>query len=101
VDNFTAMTETITDTVVTTYAYNAANQLVTAQSSDDGITWHYTHDQRGNLLRQTPGGAEPAEEETRYTYNSASQLVRVELYTAAGYVTLAEGSTTPSASGCS
>jgi YD repeat-containing protein len=89
----------ITDTVAATYstsehfeyAYNAANQLVTAHSSDDGITWHYTHDQRGNLLRQTPGGTEPAEGETRCTYNSASQLVRVELYTAAGYVTLAEG----------
>ena len=51
----------------------------------------YTHDQRGNLLRQTPGGTEPAEGETRYTYNTANQLVRVELYTAAGYVTLAEG----------
>ena len=41
-------------------------------------------------MRQTPGGTEPTEGETRYTYNSANQLVRVELYTAGDYTTLAE-----------
>jgi len=90
VGNRTAMTETITSTVVTTYTYNAANQLVTARASDNGVTWHYTFDRRGNLVRQTPGGMEPAEGETRYTYDGASQLARVELYTAGDYTTLAE-----------
>ncbi|MFQ6102575.1 MAG: RHS repeat-associated core domain-containing protein [Anaerolineae bacterium] len=88
--NVTAMTETITSTVVTTYTYNAANQLATARASDDDVTWHYTHDQRGNLVRQTPGGTAPAEGETRYTYDAANQLVRVELYTSGDYTTLAE-----------
>jgi len=87
--NVTAMTETITATIVTTYTYNAANQLATARASDDSVTWYYTFDQRGNLTRQTPGGTALAEGETRYTYNSAGQLVRVELYTAGAYTTLA------------
>jgi len=90
VGNITAFTETITSTAVTTYTYNTANQLTTARSSDDGVTWYYTFDQRGNLTRQTPGGTNPAAGETRYTYNSAGQLVRVELYTAGAYVILAE-----------
>ncbi len=74
--NVIAMTETITATTVTTYTYNAANQLVTARASDDGVTWYYTFDQRGNLTRQTPGGTAPSEGETRYTYNGAGRLVR-------------------------
>ena len=90
VSNMTAMTETISTTVVTTYTHNATYQLVTAKSGDDGVTWHYTYDGRGNLVRQTPGGTEPAEGETRYTYDAAGHLVRVELYTAGDYTTLAE-----------
>jgi RHS repeat-associated protein len=88
--NVTVMTEAITATIVTHYTYNAANQLLTARRSDDGITWHYTFDRRGNLTRQTPGGTAPAEGETRYTYDAAGHLVRVELYTAGAYITLAE-----------
>jgi RHS repeat-associated protein len=70
--------------------------LQRGQPTGDGprqrrVAWHYTHDGRGNLVRQTPGGTEPAEGETRYTYDGANQLVRVELYTAGGYTTLAEG----------
>ena len=84
------MTETtLTSTVVTTYTYDAANRLEKARSDDDGITWHYTFDDRGNLLRQTPGGTDPAEGETRYTYDAAGRLVEVELYTAGDYATLA------------
>ena len=91
VGNMVVITETITSTVATTYTYNAANQLETAHASEDGVTWYYTYDQRGNLVRQTPGGTNPAEGETRYTYNAARQLVRVELYTDGDYTTLAEG----------
>ncbi|MCS7178474.1 MAG: hypothetical protein N0A03_04235 [Anaerolineae bacterium] len=90
VGNVTVMTETVGATVVTRYTYNPANQLLTAHSSRDGITWHYTFDRRGNLIRQTPGGTAPAEGETRYTYDAAGHLVRVELYTGGAYVALAE-----------
>ena len=88
--NVMVMTETITATIVTHYTYNAANRLLTARRSDDGITWHYTFDHRGNLTRQTPGGTAPAEGETRYTYDATGHLVRVELYTAGAYIPLAE-----------
>jgi RHS repeat-associated protein len=90
VSNITMTIETITSTTVTTYAYNAAYQLVAARASDDVGTWYYIYDGCGNLLRQTPGGTAPTEGETRYTYNAAGLLVRVELYTAGDYITLAE-----------
>jgi RHS repeat-associated protein len=75
---------------VTTYTYDAANRLVTARSDDDGITWYYTYDDNGNLLRQTPGGTTQAEGETRYTYDAANRLVRVELYINSSYTLLSE-----------
>jgi len=90
VGNMTAMTETMSTTVVTTYTHNAAYQLVTARASNDGVTWYYTYDKRGNLVRQTPGSAAPVEGETRYTYDAAGNLARVEFYTAGDYTTLAE-----------
>lgn len=68
---------------------NAADQLVTARSSADGIVWHYTFDDRGSLLRQTPGGTAPADGEIRYSYDAAGQLVEVELYVTGDYTTLA------------
>jgi RHS repeat-associated protein len=90
VDNMTAMTETISTTIVTTYTHNAAYQLVTARASHDGVTWHYAYDKRGNLVRQTPGSVASVEGETRYTYDAAGNLARVEFYTAGDYTTLAE-----------
>ena len=89
VGNMTAMTETISTTIVTTYTHNAAYQLVTARASNDGVTWYYTYDKRGNLVRQTPGSAAPVEGETRYVYDAAENLARVEFYTAGDYSTLA------------
>ena len=88
--NQTAIIETLDSTVVTTYTYNAANQLATARSDDDGITWHYTHDANGNLLRQIPGGATPADGEIRYSYDGADRLVKVELYSGGSYTLLSE-----------
>jgi YD repeat-containing protein len=90
--NQTAITETLdlTNTVVTTYTYNQANQLVTARADDDGITWHYTHDAKGNLTRQTPGGTTAAEGEVRTTYDAADRLVTMELYTGGSYTLLSE-----------
>ena len=88
--NQTAITETLDSTVVTTYTYNAANQLETARSDDDGINWYYTFDDKGNLLRQTPGGTTAAEGEMRYTYDAADRLIKVELYTGGGYTLLSE-----------
>jgi RHS repeat-associated protein len=87
--NQTTLTETVaTNTVVTTYTYNALNQLVTAHASGDGITWYYTFDATGNQTRQTPGGATAAEGEIRYSYDAANRLTRVELYTGGSYTTL-------------
>jgi RHS repeat-associated protein len=78
------------NTLVTDYTYDDANRLLTAQADDDGIVWHYTHDANGNLLRQTPGGTDPAEGEIRYSYDAANRLVQVELYTGGDYTLLSE-----------
>jgi len=40
---------------VTNYAYDAANQLVTADRG--GVNWHYTYDGNGSLIETTPGEA--------------------------------------------
>ncbi|MCP4369101.1 MAG: hypothetical protein GY797_13460, partial [Deltaproteobacteria bacterium] len=96
--NQTAITESrstgsgpaLDSTVVTTYTYNTINQLTTARADSDNITWHYRHDDNGNLLRQVPGGTTPAEGKTRYSYDGANRLVEVELYLSGSYTLLSE-----------
>lgn len=63
---------------VTTYAYDAANQLETAQTSGESTVWYYTYDNNGSLTEITPNGATPANGARRYTYNAVRQLIRAE-----------------------
>ncbi len=63
--NSNRLTKTV-DGVVTEYAYNELNQLV----SETGITYEY--DLNGNLVKKTEG-----EQTTTYTYNAQNRLIRV------------------------
>ncbi|MBN1878420.1 MAG: hypothetical protein JXA33_29655 [Anaerolineae bacterium] len=56
------MTESFSDTTVTTYTYDTANRLTAVDSAA------YTYDQRGNL---TSDGV------YTYTYNGAGRMVQV------------------------
>jgi YD repeat-containing protein len=76
-------------TTVTTYTYNAANQLVTAKADNDPIVWHYTYDHNGNLIDGTPDGS-PDDGAVRYSFNAAMQLVQVERHDGAGYELVSE-----------
>ena len=53
-------------TIITTYAYDTANQLETAQQGS--TTWQYTYDANGSLI---------SDGVKNYTYNSANRLVQV------------------------
>jgi len=65
-------------TTTTTYTYDEANQLLTA--TDPSATWTYTYDGNGSLIESDPGtGA--ANGSTRYTYNTAGYLTKLETYT--------------------
>ena len=64
-----------TETVTTTYTYDAANQLVTAQK--DLTVWEYRYDANGSLIETLPNGDEVSSAK-RYTYNTAGFLVKVE-----------------------
>jgi len=74
-------------TVTTTYTYNAANELFTAQK--DGTTWNYTYDANGSLTEVLPNG-NPGNGAKRYTYNSAGNLVQVEAHNGTDWDTQAE-----------
>ena len=86
----TAQTATITSTQVTTYTYNAANQLVTAKVNDESTIWYYTYDANGNLVEITPNGTSPANGAIRYTYDAANHLNKVETHNGTSYGTLAQ-----------
>lgn len=77
--------QALTSTVVTTYTYNAANQLETAKASDDPETWYYAYDGNGNRVRQVPGSLTPAEGETRYSFNQANEMVQAERHDGSEY----------------
>ena len=81
-----AYTATITSTVVTTYTYDAANQLETARSSDTNVLWHYVYDGNGQRVRQVPGSLTPDEGEVRYTFNQAGQMTQIENHDGSDYV---------------
>ncbi|MBE2197369.1 MAG: hypothetical protein IAE79_02085 [Anaerolinea sp.] len=87
--NRTGYTAMLTNTVATTYTYNAANQLLTAKASDSPDTWYYAYDGNGNQVRQVPNGLTPAAGETRYTFNQRGRLVRSEQYAGGSYQTQA------------
>ena len=74
-------------TVTTTYAYNTANELVTAQV--DSTTWNYTYDANGSLTEVLPNG-NPDNGAKRYTYNVAGNLVQVETHNGTAWSTQAE-----------
>jgi RHS repeat-associated protein len=76
-------------TITTTYTYNAGNELVTAQASDTNVVWNYSYDGNGSLIQSVPGGS-PANGASRYTYNTAGYLVKVESYGDSGWNTQAE-----------
>jgi len=65
-------------TTTTTYSYDEANQLRTADRGD--VTWHYTYDGNGSLVRTSPAET-PTSGAKRYIYNTAGFLVKVDTYT--------------------
>lgn len=73
--------------VVTSYSYNEAYQLVTAQEQG-GSLWHYTYDGRGQLVRMEPDNGSSGAR--RYTYNAAGQLLQFEVHDGTSYVVRAE-----------
>ena len=62
-------------TSVTTHTYDAANQLLSATEGE--IVWTYTYDGNGSLIESDPGTG-VANGSTRYTYNTAGYLTKVE-----------------------
>jgi RHS repeat-associated protein len=66
--------------VITTYSYDAANQLVAEESASGRIT--YTYDPNGNMTVRNDGGAR-----TTYTWDAENRLVGVDL-AAGGPVTM-------------
>jgi len=74
-------------TVVTTYTYDIANQLETAQVN--GVTWQYHYDANGSLVETLPDG-NAASGAKRYTYNAAGYLTQVEAHNGADWATQSE-----------
>ena len=77
-----AVQDTGSGPVTTTYTYDAASQLVTAQA--DATAWHYVYDENGSLVEVLPGGNE-ASGAKRYTYNAAGYLTQVESHDGSGW----------------
>jgi RHS repeat-associated protein len=76
-------------TVTTTYDYNRANQLTTAQADNSPIVWHYVYDANGRLTEVLPDGV-PANGAKRYTYHTAGFLVKAEAHDGSAYQPQAE-----------
>lgn len=76
-------------TVVTTYGYNNANQLSTAQTDNSLTIWQYAYDPLGRLTDVLPDGV-PTIGSSRYTYNTASYLVKTETHNGSNYQLQAE-----------
>ncbi|MBN2116321.1 MAG: hypothetical protein JW730_07115 [Anaerolineales bacterium] len=74
-------------TIVTTYSYDAANQLATAV--ENGVTWQYHYDENGSLIETLPDG-NAASGAKRYTYNTAGYLMQVEMHNGSGWNAQAE-----------
>lgn len=76
-------------TVTTTYHYNHANQLTTAQADNSPILWQYVFDPNGRLTEVLPDGV-PANGAKRYAYNTAGYLTKTETHDGSGYQLQAE-----------
>jgi RHS repeat-associated protein len=76
-------------TVTTTYDYNRANQLTTAQADNSPIIWQYVYDANGRLTEVLPDGV-PANGAKRYTYHTAGYLVKAEAHDGSAYQPQAE-----------
>jgi len=76
-------------TVTTTYNYNNANQLTTAQMDNSPIAWEYFYDPNGRLAEVLPDGI-AANGAKRYTYNTAGYLIQTEAHEGSGYQLQAE-----------
>jgi len=76
-------------TVTTTYDYNHANQLTTAQADNSPIVWQYVYDANGRLTEVLPDGV-PANGAKRYTYNTAGYLIQTEAHDGSAYQLQAE-----------
>ncbi len=74
-------------TIVTTYSYDAANQLQTAV--ENGVTWQYNYDANGSLVETLPDG-NAANGAKRYTYNTAGYLMQVEMHNGSAWSVQAE-----------
>ena len=73
--------------VITTYSYDAANQLLTATKG--AVIWYYTYDGNGSLIQTTPGESDTADAR-HYTYNTAGFLTKVERHDGTAWQTQAE-----------
>ncbi len=83
-----AATLTVGDRLsVTSYQYDNANQLLTAQA--ENMEWRYVYDANGSLREVLPNG-HAASGAKRYTYNAAGYLVRVESHDGLGWSVQAE-----------
>ncbi len=65
-------------TTTTTYTYDAANQLLTAIEGESA--WYYSYDGNGSQIMSSPAET-AANGATRYTYNTAGYLTKVENFT--------------------
>jgi YD repeat-containing protein len=74
-------------TVVTTYTYDTANQLMTA--AENGVTWQYHYDANGSLIETLPDGNATTGAK-RYTYNAAGYLTQAEAHNGADWTTQSE-----------
>jgi YD repeat-containing protein len=74
--------------VNTTYTYDDAHQLASAQEGS-GTAWQYHYDGNGSLVEMTPG-EHAANGARRYSYNTAGQLKKVECHNGTGYQPQAE-----------
>ncbi len=89
--NVLTRTQTVLgQTVVTTYTYNAAHQLVTAKADTESTTWYYQYDNNGGLVAITPNGLAPANGAKRYSYDTAGQLVKAEQHDGSAYQAVSE-----------
>jgi RHS repeat-associated protein len=75
--------------VTTTYAYDDANQMTTAQMDNSPVVWQYHFDANGQLTEILPDG-NPANGAKRYTFNTAGYLTEVETHEGSSYELQAE-----------
>lgn len=74
-------------TTTTTYTYDVANELLTAQNGE--VVWNYEYDQNGSLIKVLPNGNE-SDGAKQYSYNAAGYLIKVETLANSAWNTQAE-----------